>query len=84
MCLEENPPTRIFLLFREIFEPPFPLQPKDIIDDILLPHPLLDNEVDFSKKKIKDSRKIGLTEKLFLEYLEKVKPSKSYPIAKEA
>lgn len=43
MCLDKNPPTRIFFLFREIFAPPFPLQPKDMTDNILLPEPLLES-----------------------------------------
>ena len=30
-------------------------------DDILLPQPLLESEVDFHKKKIKEDRKIGVT-----------------------
>ena len=68
MCLMENPPTRMFTLLRETFEPPFPLQPQDMIDNILLPRPLTESEVDFGKKILKD-RKIGLTEKIFMEYL---------------
>lgn len=35
------------------------------------------------KKKLKTNRKLGLTEKHFIEYLDKVKASKSYPITKE-
>lgn len=52
MCLQENPPPRVFFLFREVFQPPFPLQPKDIVDNILLPQPLLDSEVDFARRKL--------------------------------
>lgn len=57
MCLNENPPTRMFFLLREVFWPPFPLQPKDIIDDVLLPKPLIESEVDFVKKSLISEKK---------------------------
>ena len=40
--------------------------------------------MDFARKKLKGNKKIGITEKLFIEYVERVKASKSYPITKES
>jgi hypothetical protein len=65
MVLEENPPSHAYYLLCEIFEPPFPLEPKHLIDSLLLPTPLQEEEVDFADRVIKKTKKRGPTYDLF-------------------
>jgi hypothetical protein len=53
MCLKEYPATKNYFFFKDIFDPPFPLQPDDVEEEVLLPLPLKDSEVDLKEKKIK-------------------------------
>jgi hypothetical protein len=46
MCLEEYPPTKNYFFFKDIYEAPFPLKPQDIDEEILLPNPLKDSDID--------------------------------------
>jgi hypothetical protein len=47
MCLEQFPPTKIFLIFRDVLDPPFPLTVENLSENIFLPEPLRDIDVDF-------------------------------------
>lgn len=40
MCLEQFPPAKIFFLFRDVFDAPFPLTPENLSEEVLLPEPL--------------------------------------------
>ncbi len=75
MCLKEYPATKNYFFFKDIFDPPFPLQPDDVEEEVLLPLPLKDSEVDLKEKKIK-VEKPNLTIGLFSDYLRAIKPSK--------
>jgi len=68
MCLEQFPPAKIFFLFRDVIDAPFPLTVQNLSEDVLLPEPLREIDVNFKERKFTNriSRKIGLTEKKFV------------------
>lgn len=75
MCLTEYPPTKNYFLFKDIFDPPFPLRPEDVDEELLLPQPLRETDLDLRERKIRHARP-SLTTTLFSEYLRGAKTSK--------
>jgi hypothetical protein len=53
MCLEEYPATKNYFFFKDIFDPPFPLKPEDVEEDVLLPVPLRDTDIDLRERKVR-------------------------------
>jgi hypothetical protein len=72
MCLQEYPPTKSYFFFKDVFPPPFPLKPEDVDEDILLPAPLKESEVDLKDKRLKIDRNC-VTARLFGDYLKTIK-----------
>lgn len=75
MCLQDYPPTKSYFFFKDIFEPPFPLKPEDVEEEVLLPLPLRDTDIDLRERKVRVEQ-ANLTINLFTEYLRGFKATK--------
>jgi hypothetical protein len=75
MCLQEYPATKNYFFFKDIFPPPFPLKPEDVEEEVLLPVPLRDTDIDLRERRVRVEQS-NLTIVLFTDYLRGLKVAK--------